>query len=264
MSESQSFLDKHHFLLRRLHSLAGVLPIGVFLIMHLTTNSSVVWAEALGKDGAETFQHEVNFIHSLPGLILIEIFGLWLPIFFHSIFGFYYAFSGKSNAAAYPYGGSWRYSLQRWTGYLGFLFIFFHIATLRWGWNLPFSSGFDPHAAASTTAIAIRGGEDASAFGAIVVGALYLGGVTALVYHFANGLWTWAITWGITVSPQAQKRWGYVCAALGLGLTAAGWAAYIGFVTLDIEEAQRVEQRMHAPPADASEAALISNTREEN
>ena len=26
-------MDKHHFLLRRLHSLAGVLPIGVFLIM---------------------------------------------------------------------------------------------------------------------------------------------------------------------------------------------------------------------------------------
>ncbi len=264
MSESQSFLDKHHFLLRRLHSMAGVLPIGVFLIMHLTTNSSVVWAEALGKDGAETFQHEVNFIHSLPGLILIEIFGLWLPIFFHSLFGFYYAFSGKSNAASYPYGGSWRYSLQRWTGYLGFLFIFFHIATLRWGWNLPFSSGFDPHAAASTTALAIRGGEDASAFGAFVVGALYLGGVTALVYHFANGLWTWAITWGITVSPQAQKRWGYVCAAVGLGLTVAGWAAYIGFVSLDIEEAQRTEQRMHTPPADTSEAALISNAREEN
>lgn len=248
MSDSSSFMDKHHFLLRRLHSLAGVLPIGVFLIMHLTTNSSVVWAEALGRDGAETFQHEVNFIHSMPGLILIEIFGLWLPIFFHSIFGFYYAFSGRSNAASYPYGGSWRYSLQRWTGYVGFLFILFHIATLRWGWDfLPFSSGFDAHSAASTTALALRGGPDASTLGGIFNMILYLGGVSALVYHFANGLWTWAITWGITVSPQAQKRWGYVCAVVGLGLLGAGWSAYFGFVALDIEAAQETELRMRAP-----------------
>lgn len=248
MSESQSFLDRHHFLLRRLHSLAGVIPIGVFLIMHLTTNSSVVWAEALGKDGAATFQHEVNFIHSLPGLILIEIFGLWLPIFFHAIFGFYYAFTGKSNVASYPYGGSWRYSLQRWSGYLGFVFIFFHIATLRWGWDfLPFAAGFDAERAASSTAVAVRGGADGGTIGAVVVGAIYLIGVTSLVYHFANGLWTWAITWGLTITPQAQKRWGYVCAVIGVGLMGAGWGAYAGFVTLDIEEAAATELRMSAP-----------------
>ncbi len=248
MSDPLSASDTRHFLLRRLHSLAGVIPIGVFLIMHLTTNSSVVWAEMLGKDGAETFQHEVNFIHSMPGLILIEIFGLWLPIFFHSIYGFYIAFTGKSNIKNYPYAGGWRYTLQRLTGYVGFLFILFHIATLRWGWEfLPFSSGFDAHSAASSTALALRGGPDASTLGGIFNAVLYLGGVTALVYHFANGLWTWAITWGITITPTAQKRWGYACAMLGVALTGAGVAAYVGFVTLDIEAAQQTELRMSAP-----------------
>ena len=255
MSESQSFLDRHHFLIRRLHSLAGVVPIGVFLIMHLLTNSSVVWAELFGRDGAETYQHEVNFIHSMPGLLLIEIFGLWLPIFFHSVFGFYYAFSGKSNTSSYPYAGGWRYTLQRLTGYVGFVFILFHIATLRWGWDfIPFSSGFDAHAAASTTALALRGGAEGGTLAAVVNGVLYLGGVTALVYHFANGLWTWAITWGITITPAAQKRWGYVCAGLGVALMGAGWAAYVGFVTLDVGEAQQTEMRMSAPGhADAGE-----------
>ena len=264
MSETASFLDRHHFLLRRLHSLAGVIPIGVFLVMHLTTNSSVVWAEAFGKDGAEMFQHEVNFIHSLPGLILIEIFGLWLPIFFHSIFGFYYAFSGKRNTTAYPYGGNWRYSLQRVTGYVGFVFIFFHIATLRWGWNLPFSSAFDVHAAASSTALAIRGGAEGDTVAAVMAGIIYLGGVTSLVYHFANGLWTWAITWGLTISAQAQRRWGYVCAGLGVAMMGAGWSAYIGFVTLDLEEARAAEIRMRAPEGSAESVAPgRTNTTEE-
>jgi succinate dehydrogenase/fumarate reductase cytochrome b subunit len=93
----------NHFLLRRLHSLTGVVPIGVFLISHLLTNSSVVWgsfdsrAKEHGHAGVATFQHEVNFIHSLPFLLLIEVFGLWLPIAFHSALGVVYAMSGKPN-----------------------------------------------------------------------------------------------------------------------------------------------------------------------
>ena len=43
VSENGSFLDRHHYLLRRLHSLTGIMPIGMFLVMHLTTNSSIVW-----------------------------------------------------------------------------------------------------------------------------------------------------------------------------------------------------------------------------
>ncbi|MAY75997.1 MAG: hypothetical protein CMJ31_15020, partial [Phycisphaerae bacterium] len=124
-----------HFLLRRLHSLSGVLPIGVFMIVHLTTNSSIIWgglnARAGGADGGRefdqtaiaTFQHEVDFINNLPLLLLIEIFGLWLPIAFHSLLGVYYATTGKSNLVRYSYQDNWRYTLQRWTGYIGLVFI---------------------------------------------------------------------------------------------------------------------------------------------
>lgn len=236
----------HAFILRRLHSLAGLVPIGAFTIMHLTTNASVVWGE-LGKGGVQTYQHEVDFIHSMPLLLLIEIFGLWLPIAFHAILGFYYAFTGSSNVKHYGYGANFRYTLQRWTGYFGFIFILYHVATLRWGWTwLPFASGFDAHMAASTTAQAIRGGVDPSALGGFLIGGLYLVGVLSLVYHLANGLWTAAITWGLTVSASAQRRWGFVCTGLGLGLAAMGVMAFVGFVTLDIEEAQQIESQMHA------------------
>jgi succinate dehydrogenase / fumarate reductase cytochrome b subunit len=146
VANQQSFLDKHHFLLRRLHSLTGIVPIGVFLIAHLVTNSSLAWgAFALRGEptkepgvlpgGAQYFQEEVLWINSeIPHLFLIEI-TLWLAIGFHSVLGVYYATTGKRNTKNYAYQDNWRYTLQRISGYLGILFIFYHIATLRWQWT---------------------------------------------------------------------------------------------------------------------------------
>ncbi len=260
MTEHQTPLSKHHFLLRRLHSLSGIVPIGAFLITHLITNSSIVWgklggAQHGGDGGMATFQHEVNFIHSMPFLLLIEVFGLWLPIAFHSVLGVYYATTGRGNVGSYRFQANWRYSLQRLTGYFGLIFIFYHVATLRWGWDfLPFTNVFIAEEAASTTALALRGGLEGGLIGGVVVGGVYLIGITALVYHFANGLWTAAITWGLTTSAAAQKRWGYVCAGLGAALMLAGWSAYVGFVTLDIDEARAVEAALHGPAEGARSA----------
>ena len=222
VSAQASFLDRHHFLLRRLHSLSGIVPIGVFLMFHLFTNMQMAF---------DTFQHEVEWIHSLPALLFLEIFGLWLPIAFHAALGIVYTVSGKSNIRRYRYGDNIRYTLQRVTGIVALVFIFFHVATLRWGWPVLgeytpfFAHGYGLDAAGeidkaaaliplstASTVIAIQAG--------FIVAALYVLGVASSVYHFANGLWTAAITWGLTISEQAQRRWGYVCIVLGLALTA--------------------------------------------
>jgi len=243
-----SFFDRHYFLLRRLHSLSGVAPVGAYLFPHLTTNSSIVWGEYLtGKagGGVETFQHEVNFIHSLPALVLIEVFLIWLPLFYHAAFGIYIATTGKSNVRHYNYQDNWRYTLQRVTGYVALLFILYHIATLRWGWGwLPLAGTFKAEHAASTTAVAMRGGVEEFTWRAVLVSMFYLIGVIASVYHFANGLWTAAITWGLTITVQAQRRWGYVCLAVGLGLAAAGVVSVIGFASLDVDRARAIETAM--------------------
>lgn len=252
MAESPSFFEKHHFLLRRLHSLSGVVPIGVFVIVHLITNSSIVWGMInQGKHegvhaGAATFQHEVNFIHSLPFLILIEVFGLWLPIAFHSILGVYYAMSGKGNTSSYSYQGNWRYALQRLSGYIGVLFIFYHVATLRWGWTwmVPGGTEWSAQYAGSTMAMVLQGGAEGMTLGGIAVSAFYMLGVSLLVFHLANGLWTAAITWGITITTTAQRRWGYACAGLGVMLMAAAWAAVIGFMTIDPAKAREAEEHL--------------------
>jgi succinate dehydrogenase / fumarate reductase cytochrome b subunit len=98
---------------------------------------------------------------------------------------------------------------------------------------------FDADAAASTTAIHMQGGLFPY-FNAL----FYAVCVSALVFHFANGLWTAAITWGLTISRQAQQRWGAVCAVIGLGLGAAGLTAVAGFAGLNVAKAKEVEAQL--------------------
>lgn len=259
MAEQQSFLEKHSFLLRRLHSLSGIVPIGVFLIIHLVTNSSIGWgglalrgepmqdpaAGVLGS-GAQYFQEEVHWINTgVPHLLLIEL-TLWGAIAFHSILGVYYATSSKPNVQRYAFQDNWRYTLQRLTGYFGILFIFYHVATLRWQWSflVPGGTEWSHHFSASTLGAALRGSTEMITPAGIGISLFYFIGITALVFHFANGLWTAAITWGLTVSENAQKRWGYVCTAIGLGLMGAAWMSLFGFLTLDHDSARRIEIRM--------------------
>ncbi len=245
------FFDRHYFLLRRLHSLSGIFPIGVFLLAHLTTNASIVWGDWLnpahhGHAGVETFQHEVDFIQNLPVLVLLEWGLLFFPIIFHAVLGMYFALTGRTNVDRYPYQNNWRYTLQRISGYLGVVFIIMHITSLRFGvtyWNL--MPAFDYDAAASTTAAHFQNG-----VWGWVASIFYLVCVLALVFHFANGLWTAAITWGLTLSVQAQRRWGVICAAVGVALGAATVMAVIGFSTLDIDQARDVEQAIKGASAD--------------
>ena len=211
-----SFLQKHHLLLRRLHSLSGIVPVSLFVIMHLFTNFQL----ATG-----TFQHEVNFIHALPALLFLEI-AIWLGIGFHAVLGLVYTFSGRPNVQHYPYCDNWRYTLQRTTGFIALIFIFFHIATLRWRWT--FGGLFEPFFVAGKDGYPLAAASTAKALQSNWLMLFYVIGVLSVIYHWSNGLWTAAITWGLTLSVQAQRRWGYVCAVLGITLTVFMAGALIG------------------------------------
>jgi len=225
-SSPPGFYQRHYFLLRRLHSLSGIVPVGIFVIFHLFTNMQLA-------RGGEVFQHEVEFIHDLPALLMLEV-GLWLGIGFHAALGLVYTFRGdRPNVDRYPHADNWRYTLQRVTGILALIFIFLHIATLRWRWDLfgwftPFyATGPDGEPiAAATTALALQ------SHWAVVL--LYAVGVLSVVYHWANGLWTAAITWGLTLSETAMRRWGAVCAAVGIALAIAGAGGIVGALTYEV------------------------------
>ncbi|MEO0586432.1 MAG: hypothetical protein AAF078_02220 [Planctomycetota bacterium] len=253
-----NLLKQNHFLLRRLHSLTGVVPVGIFVIFHLFTNMQMLWPAK--------FQHEVEFIHNMPALLWIEIFGLWLPIAFHAGLGIAYTFTGKGNVPRYSYLDNVRYMLQRVSGIIALVFIFFHIATLRWGWNImgwytPFyvkaqndageilvadASGEALGLSPASIAVAFQGGVEGSGFAAFLLVAFYLIGALSIVYHWPNGLWTAAISWGVTISPAAQKRFGMVCAGLGLALATFTVLAVYASATYEMEPAEALAYEMLA------------------
>ncbi|MDA0254729.1 MAG: succinate dehydrogenase [Planctomycetota bacterium] len=254
MTDRPSFLERHQFLIYRLFSLAGLIPVGAFLVVHLLTNASVL-------GGAASFQSRVDMIHSLgPLLVPVEVAFIFLPMAFHAVIGFVIIANGMPNVGSYPYVGNVRYTLQRATGMIAFVFIIWHIIQLHW-LGAPLGGGqFDPHHATSTAAAALR---------PTWVTALYAIGVLSAVFHLANGLWTLGITWGIWTSPAAMQRANVVSVVVGVVLAAAGLGALGGLQATDIEQARKTEdwmeeQRDRLQPPDSAtihQAAASSEDR---
>lgn len=200
----------HSFFWRRLHSLTGIVPIGLFLIEHFVSN-------AFATKGPGAYSKQVEFLSSFPFVVGLELFGIWLPILFHSLYGFYIWYRGESNVAEYPWTGNWMYNAQRWTGAIAFLYIVWHTYTMRFtGVHLLTYPG--------------------SAFGKVqheLFGAwaflFYVVGIVCASWHFAYGLWLFAAKWGITQGPIARRRWGYVCALVGVTFIAVGFATLYSF-----------------------------------
>ena len=250
LAPKASFFDRYHFLLRRLHSLSGIVPVGLFVIAHLFTNAQMIWGQKPGESGESVFQHEVDFIHSIPALLFVEI-GLWGAISFHAALGFYYTFSGKHNVKNYHYKGNWRYLFQRISGIVALIFIFLHIATLRWRWDI--FGWYTPFWAHGGVVDGVKIGEDVpmsipyTAYAlqvSFVVVLFYFLGVMSVVYHWANGLWTAAISWGITTSEAAMKRWGQACAGLFVALTVFFLTAMYGALVYDLEDDTTNDQKI--------------------
>jgi succinate dehydrogenase / fumarate reductase cytochrome b subunit len=59
---------------------------------------------------------------------------------------------------------------------------------------------------------------------------IYLVGITATVWHFANGIWLFMLDWGITIGERAQRLTGYACLAFGVGLLMVGINAAVAFI----------------------------------
>ena len=227
-----TFLVRHQFLIYRLFSLAGLVPVGAFLVVHLLTNASVL-------AGPGVFQSRVDMIHALgPLLVPIEVLFIFLPMLFHAAVGFLIIANGLSNVGSYPYVGNVRYTLQRATGMIAFVFIIGHVIHLHWLGSAFGGGRFDPHEASSSAAVAIQ---------PPLATALYAIGVLCAVFHFANGLWTMGITWGLWTSPAAMRRANAISVAFGVLLAAAGLGALGGLQGLrgeKLEAARAIEANM--------------------
>jgi succinate dehydrogenase / fumarate reductase cytochrome b subunit len=202
----------YSFLLRRLHSLSGIVPIGAFLVEHYISN-----AEAM--KGPAAYNATVRFLNSLPFVLFLEWGLIFLPILYHGLYGVWIWYRGEGNAGDYPWLGNWMYTVQRWTGGVAFAYIIYHTWTMRFtGVHL----ASEPDAGFDKVYRALYGHPWVVLF--------YLVGVLAASWHFAYGIWLFCAKWGITTGDRARRRLGYVCLLIGLGMAGIGVYGLSGFL----------------------------------
>jgi succinate dehydrogenase cytochrome b subunit len=201
------------FVLRRLHSLTGIIPVGAFLFEHILISNST----AIGQNGPSAYARQVSFLANLPLVFFLELFGIWIPIAFHALYGFYIWYRGEGNTVSYPWTGNWMYTLQRWTGGIAFIYIMWHTYTMRF-------TGIDLHEHPLASFGKVQG--------EVIHTPLflfYLVGLVAASWHFAYGIWLFSAKWGIVSGDKAQKRLLRACLVLFLALCGVGFASLYSF-----------------------------------
>jgi succinate dehydrogenase / fumarate reductase cytochrome b subunit len=175
------------YLPRKLHSLLGVIPLGLFIVEHALTNYSAY------EGGQEGFSKSIDFLNSIPLVFFMELFVIWLPILFHGVYGLYIAFQSNMNVGRFSYGRNWAFALQRITGVITFIFVAWHVYDTR----IQIGLGKVTHEELGSHMNGIVSDP--------IVFTVYIIAVLAATFHFANGLWSFLVAWGITVGPRAQK-----------------------------------------------------------
>ncbi len=205
------------FLLRKLHSLSGVVPLGGFLAMHLWTN-----ATALG--GPVAYERATRSIEQLPALGALEILFVFAPLAFHSLYGVALALEARPNVARYAYAANWWYVLQRVTAIVALAFVVWHLAEYR----IPKLFG---RIDAPAFYVLLSARLSSTRFGVPWTALAYLFGLTACCVHWANGLVGACISWGVVVSARGRRIAAFVAATMGLALIALGVATIFRFAT---------------------------------
>ena len=188
--------DPSSFFLKRFMSITGMLPVGLFLVQHFFSNSYILLSD-------RAFNDHSRFLTSLPMVVLLELGLIYLPILLHAGLGLAVIYRGDNNFTSYGMFRNWMFFLQRLSGILALAFIVTHSYTTR---IQSYLGGTEVTATAMRERLA-----DPFWFW------FYFAGIVLTVFHFSNGLWSFLITWGITVSRKAQQ----VSGALTMGFFVA-------------------------------------------
>ena len=224
---------RENFILHKLHSLSGVVPVGFYMVQHLTANSFAL-------AGANRFNNVIDFFASWPPHLLlgVEVLGIWLPLLFHAVYGIIIVSKADGNysSKAYRYRENKYYTLQRWSGVVAFFFLIGHFAstTVR-------AKMMGPEAIKFNAMADLMAWPNGLYFGFI----LYAIGVTACAYHFAYGIWNFCIRWGITVKESSQMATARVSFVVFIALTLLGVGDLVAFLRGHSSEETTVQAPVH-------------------
>lgn len=205
--------DRTYFMLKRLHSLTGVVPIGLFLLEHFFTNSKAL-------QGPAAFDQAAAELARIPYVTLVEALGIWLPIAFHMVLGVIIATTWQANVGRHGYLRNWQYVLQRISGIVLVFYILFHTWMTR----------FDANYLNSPSAYQFVREQIANP-GIFV---FYVIGVLSACWHLGNGLFGFSIHWGLATGRTAQRWASRVSMAVFVVLTIVGINALLAFAGLGV------------------------------
>ncbi|MFC4303917.1 succinate dehydrogenase cytochrome b558 subunit [Cohnella boryungensis] len=199
------------YLPRKLHSLLGVIPLGLFIVEHALTNYSAY------EGGQEGFKKSTDLLNSLPLVFWLELFMIWLPILFHGVYGLYIAYQSNTNTGRFSYARNWAFTWQRITGVVTLIFVAWHFYETRF--QLAIGNVSHEELGQHMNSIVTN----PVAFTAYVIGVL------AATFHFSNGLWAFLVSWGITIGPRAQKVSSRICMVIFVILSALFLLSLVAF-----------------------------------
>lgn len=210
-------LNRENYLLHKLHSLTGVVPVGYYLVQHLVLNSFTVVSP-------EKFNAVLQFFEGIPWFVLtaLEVTAIWLPLLFHAIYGMFITRRAQPNYIGDKYGWSQNrmYTFQRYSGIFIFVFLLYHVYTTT----------VAKYMTGSTKPIEYAAWQAKLTDHSYIIFVLYLLGILASTYHLSYGIWNFCIRWGITISDRAQRQVQKFSLVMFIGLTAIGWLALAGFL----------------------------------
>ncbi len=201
-------MARSHYFNRKLHSLLGVIPVGFFLLEHLFINY-------FATRGPEAFNEKVEWIESLPFLPILEIFFIFLPLLYHGVYGLHIAFQAKHNVGNYGYFRNVMFMLQRVTGVVTLIFVSWHVWETRVQKAFGAEVNFDMMVDILSNPFMV---------------AFYAVGIVSAVFHFSNGMWSFLVSWGITVGPRSQQISTYVWMVVFVAVSIVGLMALFAFV----------------------------------
>lgn len=206
---SHATTNANPFLLKRLMSITGLLPLGGFLLQHFFGNSYILVSD-------QAFNEHSHFLTHLPMVYLIELGMIYGPIFLHAALGIAIIYKGQNNFAQYSLFRNWMFFFQRLSGFLALVFIVTHSYTTRMQ--------------------AVIGGYEFTAdhmrqiLGNPAWFWFYVVGVVMITFHFGNGIWSFLVTWGITIGKKAQKVSSAISMAVFVLMALWGIRILLGFV----------------------------------
>jgi succinate dehydrogenase / fumarate reductase cytochrome b subunit len=166
-----------------------MIPVGIFLVYHLYTQLYL-------HQGAEKYNEQTNAFYNSPLAIWLLIIFVYMPLFYHSILGAKLSIEATPQPS-YHYFAHLLYWLQRISGIGVLLFIFAHLYNtqvmplLNDTYGQHFEHLADGFASAET---------------GWLTKSVYLLGILGATFHFANGINTFCMTWGLALTPRAQLR----------------------------------------------------------